>query len=323
METSARKSFTASRGYSYSYIHKPAHPGRLTLLFLHGFPSHLLDWVNQVRYFGEKGYGVIAPDLLGYGRSSKPDDAIEYRFKPMSDDIAELLQHLDIEAVVGIGHDFGANFLGRFAAYHPTKLTGVIFLAVGSGKPGKKFDIDMINSMTKRSLGFEMFGYISWLGGEDDPHLVLEQNAPSAMNLLFANDHSAWNEWFHPLGKMQQFVQEDRRLEMGPWFTPELQHQHLDSFTATGGYKGATRWYRMLLTNASVPDERELESFVIQHPTLFIGDPGTSAQQEQMLSEWVEDLHTDHINSGHWLHLEKPHEVNRSIESFLLTLRSE
>ncbi|KAF8459845.1 Alpha/Beta hydrolase protein, partial [Gautieria morchelliformis] len=59
----------------YHYHYHPAKSAGLpTLLFLHGFPSTSGDWVCQVVYFSSKGYGVVAPDMLGYGGTSKPVD---------------------------------------------------------------------------------------------------------------------------------------------------------------------------------------------------------------------------------------------------------
>lgn len=187
MSLSQRQTFKTTRGYTYSYLYSPAKAStETTLLFLHGFPSHADDWALQLSYFSENGHGVIAPDLLGYGQSSKPDGAESYTFKGMSDDIVQLLDHLQAESVIGVGHDFGANFLGRLAAYYPSRFSALAFLAVGSAKPGREFDIDMIQQMTKKAVGFEMFGYISFLGGDEDPHPLLEANAESAMSLLFA-----------------------------------------------------------------------------------------------------------------------------------------
>jgi soluble epoxide hydrolase / lipid-phosphate phosphatase len=59
--------------YHY-YYHPPKSTDIPTLLFLHGFPSTSDHWVHQVAYFSSKGYGVIAPDMLGYGGTSKPVD---------------------------------------------------------------------------------------------------------------------------------------------------------------------------------------------------------------------------------------------------------
>ncbi|KAM3549799.1 hypothetical protein ARSEF4850_008670 [Beauveria asiatica] len=104
MIVSERRTFITLRGYKYSFIYVPARDSKTTLLFLHGFPSQADDWERQVAHFAPLGYGVIAPDLLGHGDTSKPDALTSYTFKGMSDDIAQLLHHLKVESVVGVGH---------------------------------------------------------------------------------------------------------------------------------------------------------------------------------------------------------------------------
>ena len=100
--------FTTSRKLTYNYIHIPPSQNGNYLLFLHGFPSSSHDWRLQIAYFSKKGYGIVAPDCLGYGGTSKPLDMQAYKGKPMSDDIAEILKHEKIEKVIGIGHDWYA-----------------------------------------------------------------------------------------------------------------------------------------------------------------------------------------------------------------------
>ena len=98
--------FTTSRNFTYKYIHIPPSPGCAYLLFLHGFPSSSYDWRLQISYFSKKGNGIVAPDWLGYGGTSKPLDMQAYKGKAMADDIAEILKHEKIEKVIGIGHDW-------------------------------------------------------------------------------------------------------------------------------------------------------------------------------------------------------------------------
>lgn len=321
MLLSERRTFLTSRGYKYSFIYVPAKDNKPTLLFLHGFPSHADDWERQIAHFAPLGYGVIAPDLLGYGDTSKPDSVASYTFKSMSDDIAQVLDHLKLESVVGVGHDFGANFLGRLAAYYPARFWALVFLAVGSGKPARRFDIDQIQQMTKKMAGFVMFGYISWLGGEEDPHAVLEQHAKSAMSLLFAADRSAWNTSFHPLGAMEQFVTEDKQLPVGEWYTPMMQDSHLDVFGAKDGYKGATRWYRMLVTNASLREEEEsIADIKLEQPSIIVADAQSMPPQKGMLAEWVSNLTSKELDSGHWTHIECAEQVNQAITEFIETM---
>ncbi|UPK99572.1 hypothetical protein LCI18_010507 [Fusarium solani-melongenae] len=296
LELPQRESFATRSGNSYSYIHIQPTSRDTTLLLLHGFPSTLGDWVHQIRYFSSKGYGILAPDLLGYGSSSKPTDVHQYRLKTMGDELIELLDHLNLQKVVGIGHDFGATLLSRLAAYHPDRWASLIFLAVGPPKLGTPFDIDMINKMTKEFLGFEMLG------------------------LIFCRDRQAWDEWFHPLGKMKQFVTEDRRLPIGPWYTDGLQKEHLKAFGVEDGYKGASTWYRMWMDNLFEPDEKGFGDFQISQPALFVvpQEPEQSmVQQQRMLASWAPNLQTAKLDAGHWIHLERPDETNAAIQQFL------
>ena len=103
---------TTARGFLYSYLHlKPTDQGnQIYFLFLHGFPSSSYDWRYQIQHFSQQGYGIIAPDLLGYGRTSKPLDIHAYKAKSMIDDIVEILRYEGVETVIGVGHDWLACF---------------------------------------------------------------------------------------------------------------------------------------------------------------------------------------------------------------------
>ena len=52
------------------------------------------------------GYGVLAPDLLGYGETDKPTGIEDYEMSRMSYHVAEILEHEGLEGVVGVGHDW-------------------------------------------------------------------------------------------------------------------------------------------------------------------------------------------------------------------------
>lgn len=51
------------------------------------------------------GYGIIAPDLLGYGDTDKPSELSAYSMKRMAYHLNELLQKEHIQQVIGVGHD--------------------------------------------------------------------------------------------------------------------------------------------------------------------------------------------------------------------------
>ncbi|KAL8644444.1 MAG: hypothetical protein Q9226_007760, partial [Calogaya cf. arnoldii] len=94
-----------SSGVTYSYVHIPPNHSEPYLLFLHGFPSSAYDWRRQIEYFSERGYGLIVPDLLGYGATDKPKEKEAYRLKKMCDEVVEILDICGVEKVVGVGHD--------------------------------------------------------------------------------------------------------------------------------------------------------------------------------------------------------------------------
>jgi pimeloyl-ACP methyl ester carboxylesterase len=62
------KKYKTANGVTYSYLsHAPTNISKPTILFLHGFPDSAHGWDYQLDYFSSRGYGFIAPDLLGYG----------------------------------------------------------------------------------------------------------------------------------------------------------------------------------------------------------------------------------------------------------------
>jgi soluble epoxide hydrolase/lipid-phosphate phosphatase len=154
------KSFTVSDGTKYGYINVPAEVGKPTLLFLHGYPSSSYHWHNQVAQCESAGYGMIAPDLLGYGDTSKPTEASAYDNTVMAKHLMELLDHEKLPVVVGIGHDWGSTFLSTVARMYPERFDRLVFLAVGySPTQAPLTDIDAINAQTTKLIGRPIFGY--------------------------------------------------------------------------------------------------------------------------------------------------------------------
>jgi pimeloyl-ACP methyl ester carboxylesterase len=75
MDTLTKKTITTKRGFEYTYYVSPAAAGKPTLLLHHGFPDQANEWEQLItNHLKPAGYGVIAPDLLGYGGTSKPTD---------------------------------------------------------------------------------------------------------------------------------------------------------------------------------------------------------------------------------------------------------
>jgi pimeloyl-ACP methyl ester carboxylesterase len=154
------KSFTVSDGMKYGYIDIPAQTGKPTLLFLHGYPSSSYHWHNQVQQCIDTGYGMIAPDLLGYGDTSKPVEVSAYDQTILAKHVMEIVDHEKLPVVIGIGHDWGSIFLSTVARVYAKRFSLLIFLAVGYvASQAPLTDIDAINAQATKLIGRPTFGY--------------------------------------------------------------------------------------------------------------------------------------------------------------------
>jgi len=101
------------------------------VLMLHGFPSSALDWRHQIPALVAAGYRVIAPDLLGLGRSDKPLELEPYA---ADEDLARAVDVIDALGVARahvVCHDRGAGIGWGLAARHPERVGRLIAMNVG------------------------------------------------------------------------------------------------------------------------------------------------------------------------------------------------
>ena len=108
MNSALYKSITTSRGLHYNYYASPAQSGSPTLFFCHGFPGTARDWRYIVPFFKEKGYGIIAPDMIGYGGTDKPADPTQYVSSLVTRDLVDIMDAEHVDKAIAIGHDWYA-----------------------------------------------------------------------------------------------------------------------------------------------------------------------------------------------------------------------
>jgi non-heme chloroperoxidase len=84
------------------------------IVFHHGWPLSSDDWDNQMLYFLEQGYRVIAHDRRGHGRSDQTDTGNE--MDTYANDVIELARALDLKNAIHIGHSTGGGEVARYAA---------------------------------------------------------------------------------------------------------------------------------------------------------------------------------------------------------------
>ncbi|RWO26837.1 MAG: alpha/beta hydrolase [Mesorhizobium sp.] len=84
------------------------------IVFHHGWPLSADDWDNQMLFFLDKGYRVIAHDRRGHGRSTQTATGNE--MDTYAADVAALVAHLDLKGAVHIGHSTGGGEVARYVA---------------------------------------------------------------------------------------------------------------------------------------------------------------------------------------------------------------
>jgi non-heme chloroperoxidase len=90
------------------------------VVFSHGWPLTADAWDDQMLFLGQQGYRVIAHDRRSHGRSSQTWDGND--MDTYADDLAQLLDKLDVKDATLIGHSTGggevAHYIGRHGASH-------------------------------------------------------------------------------------------------------------------------------------------------------------------------------------------------------------
>ncbi|WP_187973401.1 alpha/beta fold hydrolase [Aquibium microcysteis] len=102
------------------------------ILFSHGWPLSGDAWDAQMLFFGQNGYRVIAHDRRGHGRSSQPWDGND--MDQYADDLAELIEKLDLKDLIMIGHSTGGGEVARYIGRHGTARVSKVVL-VGAVPP--------------------------------------------------------------------------------------------------------------------------------------------------------------------------------------------
>ncbi|KAE8383449.1 putative epoxide hydrolase [Aspergillus bertholletiae] len=315
------KKVQLSDGTTYGYVAvPPSTPDQVSFLLLHGYPSSSYDWRHQITGLQKAGYGVIAPDLLGYGDTDKPTDINAYRKKAMCEHLIEILDQEGVSKIVVVGHDWGVVLASRLVTYYRDRCHGLVTVAVSYSPPGNLFDIDAICEITKKMIGYETFGYWKW-HNTDEAAKDCNDHPASVFTLLYPDNPSLWKSDFAPEGKAAEFVRSGRITPLPSWY-PLDEYTIRDRIFAKGGYAGPLSWYKSAMRGADVEDEVAIPEAdkPCAVPSLFV-----AAKQDYVcrvdlqsgtLKQGAPDGRIEEIDAGHWVQLEQPAALNRLLISF-------
>jgi pimeloyl-ACP methyl ester carboxylesterase len=112
-------------GYRRAFVHVGKGPA---ILLIHGIGDRSDTWKDLIPLLA-RDYTVIAPDLLGHGRSDKP--RADYSVAGYANAMRDLLSVLDIEKATVVGHSLGGGVAMQFAYQYPERCERLVLVATG------------------------------------------------------------------------------------------------------------------------------------------------------------------------------------------------
>jgi pimeloyl-ACP methyl ester carboxylesterase len=120
-------------------LHVEDHGSGAPVLLVHGWPDSAYLWRHQIPFLAGHGFRVIAPDMRGFGRSSRPSAVGDYTLVKAVSDMAELLDAFGVESAHVVGHDWGAAVAWLTAIFQPDRVKKLVVLSVGH--PGVRWSL--------------------------------------------------------------------------------------------------------------------------------------------------------------------------------------
>ena len=258
-------------------------------LCLHGFPEHSFSWRYQLPMLADLGYQAWAPNMRGYGNSSKPRGVSSYQLDTLVEDVAAIIETSGCKETVLIAHDWGAVVAWHFAINDRLPLSHLIICNVPHPQ--------------------SMQQAFSWEQLKKSWYIFFFQ-IPKLPEFLLGRDNAKG------VGEMirNTFVNPEK-------FPTEIADVFSRNANQPGALTAMINYYRALLRRGN-RSNREGESFpIIKTPTLMIWgeeDVALSKETTYGTEKYVENFYIRYLpNVSHWVQQESPEEVNSMISAFI------
>ncbi|MDQ0065501.1 alpha/beta fold hydrolase [Chryseobacterium lathyri] len=104
---------------------QPKKPNGKTILLLHGKNFNGAYWEKTAKDLSDKGFRVVIPDQIGFGKSSKPQ-SYQFSFSQLAENTKAILDKLEIDKTIVLGHSMGGMVAVRFTLLYPEKVQKLI-----------------------------------------------------------------------------------------------------------------------------------------------------------------------------------------------------
>ncbi|WP_374463889.1 alpha/beta fold hydrolase [Chryseobacterium sp.] len=104
---------------------QPQKPNGKVIMLLHGKNFNGAYWERTAKDLSDRGFRVIIPDQIGFGKSSKPH-AYQFSFSQLAENTKAVLDELKIDKTIVLGHSMGGMVATRFTLLYPDKVQKLI-----------------------------------------------------------------------------------------------------------------------------------------------------------------------------------------------------
>ncbi len=279
----ARESHAEVNGVRLRYVEAGSGP---LVVLLHGFPEFWYSWRHQIPALAQAGFHVVAPDMRGYGGSSKPSGWRSYRTDLLVGDVVALIRHLGHERAHVVGHDWGGAVAYLTAIEHPEVVRRLAVLNI----PHPERMLAGLRTLRQLRRSWYMFMFqLPWL-----PEAGIRRNEFAVFRDAFASDAPG------------AFDRQDIERYLEAWSQP-------------GAATGMVNYYRALLRRSPRAAARRMRP--IECPVLVIWgerDRHLGAELARPAARWVPDVRLELLpEASHWVQHDSPERVCRLLAGFL------
>ncbi len=262
--------------------------GEKFALLLHGFPESKYSWRYQLPLLARLGYRVWAPNLRGYGRTSRPSAVRDYQIDHLTADVAGLIDAAGAKQTLLIGHDWGAVIGWHFAIKAVRPLERLVIMNVPHPAC---FGRTLRTWAQLKKSWYVFFFQIPWL-----PERLLAARGGDAIGRAFVD--MAVDKSRFPVAVIDEY----RRNAVEP-----------------GALTAMLNYYRAAVRAGAIV--MNPQPGTVDVPTLMIwGENDTALGKETTIGtdQYVKDLTLRYLPGvSHWVQQEAPEKVNAMIEAWL------
>ncbi len=256
-------------------------------LCLHGFPELNFSWRFQMPLLSARGWRVWAPNMRGYGASSRPLGIDAYRLDTLAADVAALIDASGAREVMLVAHDWGAVVAWHFAIKKLRPLTRLAIMNVPHPMVARR----QRGNWRQLAMSWYIFFFqLPWL-----PEFGLKQGGARRIGAAFTG---------MPVDKAR--------------FPAAVTDVYRAAALRPGALTAMINYYRALIRT---PDFANIGDGRIETPTLMIwgeADKALGIWCIEGVEQWVPNLTLCRLPGvSHWVQQEAPERVNALLDDWL------